>query len=222
MSHAPIKLSAYGVWLFSKWGKLEVRQHTKGLFWPLTGKNYCKKSRSHGICLVAHLHGMCTLTEFFGCPAPFACLSNVQGCPTSSYRSQKCFLQPPSQLGWSMWESSDNIYTGESHWHKWEMWKSRCHWTLLQGGWPRDNQCLGGCGHCNWLHSPYSGSSGPPRDVADFLTASQTLHFIKLVRVKSILVMPNWDKPLTWSTNKDWAKIKVQMTPPTFSIQLWP
>lgn len=29
MSHAPIKLSTYRVWLFSKRGKLKVRQHRK-------------------------------------------------------------------------------------------------------------------------------------------------------------------------------------------------
>lgn len=133
MSHALIKLSAYRVWLFSQRGKLKVRQHRKGLFWPLTGRNYYKKSRSHGICPMAHWHGMCTLIEFFGCPAPSEHPSNIRGCPTAPRRSQNHPLTAGMRPVKKSWQ----------HTHWWELlaWlrgvKARVLLDFALGGWPR-------------------------------------------------------------------------------------
>lgn len=125
MSHAPIKLSAYRVCFFSKWGKLKVRQHRKGLFWPLTGRNYYKKSRSHGICPMAHWHGMCTLIEFFGSPAPLEHPSNIWGCPTSPRRSQNHPLTAGMRPVKKSWQ--------RTHWWESWAWTERCEGTGAVG-----------------------------------------------------------------------------------------
>lgn len=128
MSHARIKPSTCRVWLFSKRGKLKVRQHRKGLFGPLAGRNYFKKSRSHGICPMAHWHGMCTSVELFGCPASFA----------AGMRHERKDLTTHTLVR-AVRASVKGI-------------RSRCSSGSLCGGRPRDSQCPGCCGHCKQLH----------------------------------------------------------------------
>ena len=149
MSHAPIKLSAYRVWLLSKRGKLKVRQHRKGLFWPPTGRNYYKKSRSRGICPMAHWHGMCALIEFFRCPAPFENPSNVGQCPTSPCRSQKCSLRASHTAGRRHVRRDLTTHTLPRAIEAcvWAA-KERLSLDFTLGWQPRGSQCLGCRGHC--------------------------------------------------------------------------